>query len=270
MLRKLSAYHIENGTDALVICGTTGESSTMTQKEQAMAVETVVEAIHGRIPVIAGVGGNDTTKVMETCKAAASIGADAVLAVTPYYNKTTQKGLVAHFQAVADSSQLPVILYNVPSRTGMNLKPETAAVLSEHENIIGNKEASGDIAQVSEVVRLCGDRLPIYSGNDEITLPILALGGAGVISVAANILPRVMHDLCTAFFEGELQKAREIQLALLPLISALFLETSPAPVKEAMSIMGFEVGEARLPLVCVENETVEKIREAMKAWDVIT
>lgn len=268
-LQQLAAYHLDNNTAALIVCGTTGEAATMTPQEQTQAIQTVVEAVRGRIPVIAGVGGNDTAKVITACKAAGSVGADAVLAVTPYYNKTTQQGLVAHFRAVADASPLPVILYNVPSRTNVNLIPETVLNLSAHENIIGNKEASGNIAQVSEIIRLCGDQLPVYSGNDEMTLPVLALGGVGVISVAANIVPKAMHNLCTAFFDGDLDRARELQFALLPLIDALFLEVNPIPVKEAMALMGFAVGEVRLPLVGMQPDTKAKLIRAMKAWDLL-
>ncbi len=259
-LRDQAAFQLENGTDSLIVCGTTGEASTMSNAEQAEAIRMVVEIANGRVPVIAGVGGNDTAKVIAACRTAKGIGADAALAVTPYYNKTTQAGLVAHYTAIADASEIPVILYNVPPRTGLNLKPSTAEKLSHHENIVGLKEASGDIAQVSEIVRLCEDRLPVYSGNDEITLPILALGGAGVISVAANVVPRHMHALCTRYFEGDVKDARDIQLQLLPLIAALFTEVSPGPVKAAMAMMGMRVGDARLPLVPMEAENRELLR----------
>ncbi len=263
-LRTQAAFQLERGTDALIVCGTTGEASTMSPAEQATAIAAVAEVADGRVPVIAGVGGNDTAKVIAACRAAKDVGANAVLAVTPYYNKTTQAGLVAHFTAVADASALPVILYNVPGRTGLNMKAETAEALAAHDNIIATKEASGDLAQVSEIVRRCGDRLPVYSGNDEHTLPVLAVGGVGVISVAANVVPAQMHALCEAFFAGRIEAARETQLSLLPLIAALFSETSPSPVKEAMAMMGQRVGAVRMPLVPMEPGNRAKLRVCLE------
>lgn len=268
-LRKQAAFQMENGTEALIVCGTTGEASTMSAKEQAEAIQMVVESANGCVPVIAGVGGNDTARVIAACRTAREIGADGVLAVTPYYNKTTQAGLVAHFTAVAEASELPVILYNVPSRTGLNMKSDTAEKLSGHENIVGVKEASGDIAQIAEIIRRCGSSLPVYSGNDENTLPILALGGIGVISVAANVAPRQMHQLCRRFFEGNLREARDIQLALLPLISALFAETSPSPVKTAMALQGHDVGAVRLPLVPITQESEQTLRVRMRELELL-
>ncbi len=253
-LREQAAFQLENGSDALIVCGTTGEPSTMTDREQAEVIRMVVETANGRVPVIAGVGGNNTAKVIEACRAARELGADGALAVTPYYNKTTQPGLVAHYEAVADASPLPVILYNVPARTGLNMKPQTAEKLSHHPNIVGLKEASGDITQVSEIARLCGDRLPLYSGGDEYVLPLLGLGSKGVISVLANIAPKKMHQLCSRYFDGAHREARDIQLSFLPLIEALFMETSPSPVKAAMEMMGFSVGAPRLPLIPMSNE----------------
>ncbi|MCL1964848.1 MAG: 4-hydroxy-tetrahydrodipicolinate synthase [Firmicutes bacterium] len=262
-LRKQAAFQLENGTDALIVCATTGEGSTMTSREKTEAIRMVVEVANGRVPVIAGVGGNDTAKVIEACRNAKEIGADGVLAVTPYYNKTTQPGLVAHFTAIADASELPVILYNVPSRTALHMKAETSAKLAGHENIVGIKEASGDIAHIAELTRLCGDTLPVYSGNDENTLPILALGGVGVISVVANVAPKMVKRLCNRFFEGELKVAREIQLQMLPLVTALFAETSPSPVKTAMAMQGHEVGAVRLPLVPMLPENEMALKECM-------
>lgn len=264
-LRNEAAFQMEQGTDALIVCGTTGEASTMTQKEQAEAVQMVVEAANGRVPVIAGVGGNDTARVIASCRSAKEIGADAALAVTPYYNKTTQSGLVAHFTAVADASEIPIILYNVPGRTGLNLKPETAEKLAAHYNIIGLKEASGDIGQVAEIARICEDRLPVYSGNDENTLPILALGGAGVISVVANVAPKWTHQLCARFFEGDFQEALALQRRLLPLIWLLFCETSPSPVKTAMLMIGHDAGHVRLPLVPMQPDNEAKLRACLGA-----
>jgi len=268
-LRKQAAFQLEGGTDALIVCGTTGEASTMTGREKSEAIRTVAEAANGRVPVIAGVGGNDTAKVIEACQSARETGADGVLAVTPYYNKTTQAGLVAHFTAVADASPLPVILYNVPSRTALHMKAETAAMLAEHENIVGLKEACGDMAHVAEVARLCGDRLPVYSGSDEHTLPILAFGGAGVISVVANVAPRMIKRLCVCFFEGDLNAAREIQLRLLPLIAALFAETSPSPVKTAMAMQGRQAGAVRLPLVHMLPENEKALRVCMEGLQLL-
>ena len=258
-LRKQAAFQVENGTDALIVCGTTGEASTMDAREQAEAVGMVVEAADGRVPVIAGVGGNDTARAIRTCRQARSLGADAVLAVTPYYNKTTQAGLVAHFTALAEASELPVLLYNVPSRTGLNLLPATAEELAAHENIVGLKEACGDIAQAAETIRRCGPRLPVYSGSDELTLPMLSVGGAGVVSVAANLVPRRMHRLCALYFDGDTEQARREQLALLPLISALFCEVNPIPVKTAMAWLGWCEGRLRLPLVPMRPENKARL-----------
>ena len=268
-LEQMTHFHLENQTDALIVCGTTGESATMSIHEQEQAIDTVVQAAKGRIPVIAGVGGNDTAKVQTACRTAKRLGADAVLAVTPYYNKTTQQGLVRHFEAVADASELPVILYNVPGRTAMNLEPATAATLARHENIIGTKEASGNIAQITEIIQRCGDQLPVYSGNDDSTLPVLAVGGAGVISVVANIVPKAMHQLCAAFFDGDIDAARKLQLDLLPLINAMFIEVNPIPVKEAMALMGFEVGDVRLPLVAMQPAHKNALIAAMKTWGLV-
>lgn len=268
-LKAQAAFQLRGGTDALIVCGTTGEASTMSPAEQAQAITAVVEAANGRVPVIAGVGGNNTKSVMEACRVAEDIGADAVLAVTPYYNKTTQAGLIKHFESVADASGVPVILYNVPSRTGLNMLPETMEKLSRHLNILAVKEASGDITQIADTLARCGDALDVYSGNDDQTLPILALGGAGVISTAANIVPEAMHRLCAAFFEGQLDEARAIQLRLLPLIHALFTEVNPIPVKEAMQLMGFPVGAHRLPLVPLGDGNRENLRERMKEMDLI-
>ncbi len=252
-LDALVRWQIARGTDALVVCGTTGEASTMTEAEQEEAVRTAVEAADGRVPVIAGVGGNDTAKVRAACKRVASLGADGALAVTPYYNKTTQQGLIAHYQSVADASPVPVIAYNVPGRTGLNLSPQTAVRLAEHENFAGLKEASGDMRQTMEVIRLCPESFPIYSGCDELTLPVLCCGGAGVISVAANVVPAAMHALCASFLQGDLQDARKKQEALAPLINALFARVNPIPVKAAAALLGICQNVVRLPLVPMEE-----------------
>ncbi|MCL1796619.1 MAG: 4-hydroxy-tetrahydrodipicolinate synthase [Clostridia bacterium] len=268
-LKNQAAFHIHEGTDALIVCGTTGEGSTMSPSERAEATSAVVQAANGRIPVIAGVGGNDTRAVIAACRDAEKAGADAVLAVTPYYNKTTQAGLIAHYEAVADDSALPIILYNVPSRTGLNMQAETAARLAAHENIIATKEASGDISQIADIARLCGAKLDIYSGNDTDVLAVLALGGAGVISTAANVVPERMHRLCAAFEDGLLDEARAIQLQLMPLIHALFAEVNPIPVKEAMMFMGFPVGALRLPLVPLSEKNRETLKACMKEMKLI-
>lgn len=263
-LRKEAAFQIENGSDALIVCGTTGEASTMSTHEQAEAIRMVVETANGCIPVIAGVGGNDTAKVTAACKTAKEIGADGVLAVTPYYNKATQEGLIAHFTAVAEASELPLILYNVPSRTNLSIQPGTLAALARHENIVGIKEASGDITLAAEMIQLCGDRIAIYAGNDDITLPILALGGAGVISVAANIIPKQMHRLCSLYFEGETAEACELYLSLMPLFKTLFVEVNPIPIKTAMNMLGHSMGPLRLPLTPIASENEAKLSDCLR------
>lgn len=262
-LARLVRWHIGRGTDALVVCGTTGEASTMTEREQAEAAANAVEAADGRVPVIVGVGGNDTRRVIAACKAARAAGADGALAVTPYYNKTTQEGLIAHYTAVAEASEIPLILYNVPGRTGLNLRPETAAALARHENIAGMKEASGDMAQTMEAIRLCGAEFAVYSGCDELTLPVLACGGAGVISTAANVVPEKMRALCTLYFSGDIAGARKMQQALAPLISALFARVNPIPVKAAAAILGLCENNVRLPLVAMRPEETGGLRELL-------
>ncbi|MDR0929349.1 MAG: 4-hydroxy-tetrahydrodipicolinate synthase [Oscillospiraceae bacterium] len=268
-LQEQAAFQLESGTAALIVCGTTGEAATMSPEEQAQAVRAVAQVAYGRAPVIAGVGGNHTAKAIAASLAAREAGADAVLAVTPYYNKTTPAGLVAHFTAIADASPLPVILYNVPSRTNVNITPAVAARLAEHPNIIAIKEASGDIAQVADTVRLCGEEMAVYSGNDECTLAVLALGGLGVISVAANVAPAAMAKLCAAFFAGDLKAARDEQLRLMPLIRALFSEVNPIPVKAAMRMQGWRMGALRLPLTEIGAENRENLRACLRAAGVL-
>lgn len=265
-LRALCDWQVQSGTDALVICGTTGEASTLTEQEQREALRIALETVDGRVPVLAGVGGNDTARVCRACRTVAREGADGALAVTPYYNKTTQEGLVAHYTAVAEASDVPVVLYNVPSRTGLNLLPQTAQRLSQHKNIAGLKEASGDIRQVMETLRLCGEGFAVYSGCDEITLPVLACGGAGVISVAANVVPVQMRRLCAAYFAGEPARALAAQMALLPLIDALFARVNPIPVKAALALLGRCENVLRLPLVpMARDETAELQKQIKKA-----
>lgn len=263
-LARLTQWHIAQKTDALVVCGTTGEASTMAEHEQTAALRAVVEAVQGRVPVLAGVGGNDTKKVIAACRRAAREGAAGALAVTPYYNKTTQEGLIAHYTAVADASPIPVVCYNVPGRAGLNLLPATMAALSRHENIAGLKEAAGDMAQAMEMLRLCGPDFAVYSGCDELTLPLLACGGAGVISTAANVVPARMHALCAKFFAGDLAGARQEQFALSELIAALFARVNPIPVKAAASLLGLCENIVRLPLIPMREDETGALRAELE------
>ena len=263
-LGRLIDFQIENHTDSIVICGTTGESSTMTDEEHVECIAYAVKRTAGRVPVVAGAGSNDTNYAIWLSKEAEAAGADALLQVTPYYNKATQKGLIAHFTAIADATTLPVILYNVPSRTGCNIQPETYAQLCRHPNIVATKEASGDISAIAKTAALCGDELTIYSGNDDQIVPIMALGGKGVISVLANVAPRATHDICAAFLEGDAARSRELQLKYLPLIGALFTEVNPIPVKEALNLMGFAAGPCRLPMTPLEEHHREILEREMK------
>lgn len=265
-LGELIEWHIEEKTDAIIICGTTGESATMTDDERKNAISFTVEKVNKRIPVIAGTGTNNTALSIQLSQYAEKAGADGLLAVTPYYNKTTQKGLIEHYTAIADSVNIPIIIYNVPGRTGLNILPKTLAKLSKHSNIRGVKEASGNIAQVAEIARLCTDDFWIYSGNDDMVVPILSLGGIGVISVVANILPRDTHDMVEYYLNGEVEKAKDLQLKLKPLIDALFIETNPIPVKEAMNILGMDVGELRLPLTTMVESNREILIKEMEAY----
>lgn len=262
-LKNMIEWQIAQGIDAIVAVGTTGEGPTLSDEEHKAVIRFCVEQVAGRVPVIAGTGSNDTSYAIELTKYACQIGADAVLIVTPYYNKATQKGLIASFTAIADASTKPCILYNVPSRTGCNLLPETCAVLAEHPNIVAVKEASGNISQVAKIAQLCGDKLDIYSGNDDQTVPILSLGGKGVISVLSNLAPKETADMCRLFREGNLQEALRLQLDYLPLIDALFCEVNPIPAKAAMAAMGFCENSLRLPLTVMEEKNEEKLRKIM-------
>ncbi len=268
-LDALVDFQLENGTAAIIACGTTGEPSTMTEAEKDAVIARVAERVHGRVPVIAGTGGNNTAKTIAAAKRAKALGADAQLCVTPYYNKTTQHGLIAHYTAIAEDGSLPVIVYNVPARTGLNMKPETLATLSGHENIIAMKEASGDIAQMLEMVRLCGEDIAFYSGSDENVAPLLSLGFEGVISVAANVVPRLMHELTAAFFAGDWREALRHQFKVMPLVNALFCEVSPVPVKAALALMGRCLEDVRLPLVPMLAENRGKLVREMKALGLI-
>ena len=264
-LGNLIDWQIENSTDAIVICGTTGESACFTDQEHIDCIEFAVKRTAGRVPVIAGAGSNDTRYALDLCKESKRLGADALLQVTPYYNKTSQRGLIAHFTKLADATDLPTILYNVPSRTGVNIAPATYAELAKHPNIVATKEASGNFSQVAQIKALCGDALDIYSGNDDQILPIMSLGGKGVISVLSNVMPKETHDMCAAYLDGDKEKAAQMQLKYLDLINHLFMDVNPIPVKEALNLMGWDVGECRLPLVSMEEAQVQKLAASMKA-----
>lgn len=259
-LRKLVEMQLENGIDALIANGTTGEPSTMTDDEWTLVLKTVVEQANGRVPVIAGTGGNHTAAVIAKAKLAKELGADAQLCVTPYYNKTTQAGLIAHYQAIARGSELPVIIYNVPSRTGLNILPETLAVLAEEENIIAVKEASANMIQIMDMMRLCGDKIDFYSGSDELTAPIMAIGGKGVISVLSNLAPAQMKQMT----HGRIENAVKMNLEFMPLIHALFKQTSPCPAKAAAEMMGICSDEVRLPLIPLNAEEKAALKAEMK------
>lgn len=250
---ELIEWQIAEGVDALVAVGTTGEGSTLTDEEHKEAIRFCVEQTAGRVPVIAGTGSNDVAYAISLTKFACDVGADAMLLVTPYYNKATQKGMIESFKAIADASTKPCILYNVPSRTGCNLLPSSVAVLADHPNIVAIKEACGDISQVAELASLVGDKIDIYSGNDDQIVPILSLGGKGVISVLSNVLPKETGEICTRFFEGDVKGSAKLQLALLPLINSLFSEVNPIPVKAAMAAMGFCENYLRLPLTPMDE-----------------
>ena len=261
---KLIEWQIENKIDAIVVAGTTGEGSTLTDSEHKAVIKYCVEKVAGRVPVIAGTGSNDIAYAIELTKYACEVGADAMLLVTPYYNKATQNGLIKSFTAIADASSKPCILYNVPSRTGCNLLPASCAKLAKHPNIVAIKEASGNISQIAEVAHLCGDDLAIYSGNDDQIVPVLSLGGKGVISVLSNLLPFETSKMCHDFLKGDVASARKAQLEYLPLVDALFCEVNPIPVKAAMAKMGFGENYLRLPLTPMEEQNEEKLISDMK------
>jgi 4-hydroxy-tetrahydrodipicolinate synthase len=265
-LRELVRFHLDAGTDGLVPCATTSENPTYTWEEHFRIIEIVVEEAAGKLKVVAGCGTNSTTRSIENIIKAKELGADGAMVVTPYYNKPTQEGLYAHFMKLADDGGLPLMLYNVPGRTGLNMKPATVARLSKHELIVAVKEASGSVEQMSEIILLCEGRLNLLSGDDAITYPILAIGGTGVVSVSGNIVPKDVRALITAFEKGDHEKARELHYKLLPLNQSMFIETNPAPVKEAMNMLGFGVGDVRLPLVRMLPENLSKLAGALKAY----
>ncbi|HOV26787.1 MAG TPA: 4-hydroxy-tetrahydrodipicolinate synthase [Pseudobacteroides sp.] len=266
-LSELIEFQISEGTDAIVICGTTGEASTMPDDEHKSAIKFAVEKVNKRVPVIAGTGSNDTRHAIELSKYAEEAGADAILSVTPYYNKTSQRGLVEHFKAVANSINIPVILYNVPSRTNLNINPETVKTLSEIDNIVAIKECN--INQVGEIINLCGDKITVYSGNDDLVVPLLSLGGKGVISVMANIIPKDTHDMVAKYLSGDIEGSRRIQLKTLNLIKALFIDVSPIPVKAAMNLMGMNVGSCRMPLIDMTEKNLEILKKSMEEYGLL-
>jgi len=268
-LEELIEWHIKSKTDAIIVCGTTGEASTMTEQERKETIKFTVDTVKKRIPVIAGTGTNNTDASISMSVWAESIGVDGLLVITPYYNKTSPKGLVEHFKAIANSVKIPIILYNVPSRTGMNLPPKTLVELCKIDNIVAVKEASGNISQIAEIKALCGDRLGIYSGNDDQIIPILSLGGVGVISVLANIIPEEVHNMVELYLKGNTAEALKLQLESLALTNALFIETNPIPVKTAMNLMGMEVGHLRLPLCEMADNTLETLKKEMKDYGLL-
>jgi len=261
--KKLVESQIENNVDAIIVCGTTGEASTMTKEEKTAVIKCAIETSNKKIPIIVGTGSNSTKQAIENSKLAESLGADGLLVVTPYYNKCTQNGLIAHFKAIAESVSTPIILYSVASRTGVNILPETCLELSKVPNIVAIKEASGNISQIAEIARLCGDNLNIYSGNDDQIVPILSVGGIGVISVLSNVKPQLTHDIVQNFLDGNVEKARELQLNSLPLIKLLFSEVNPIPVKAALNILGYNFGEPRLPLTPITDKNFELLKEEL-------
>ena len=267
---RLIDWQLSSGTDAICVIGTTGEPCTMSDREKEAAIAFAVDRIGGRVPVIAGTGGNCTAEVLALSKTAEKLGADALLIVTPYYNKATPKGLIAHYTTIADAVDIPIIMYNVPPRTGLNMLPPTVAALACHPNIAGVKEASNSIAQVSEIVRLCADEeFAVYSGEDAIVLPTMAVGGYGVISVAANIIPKAVHDMAAYFLRGDIEQARLLQLGMLPLVDALFCEVNPIPVKTALGLMGRCPGTLRLPLTQMEDSARAKLVRAMTDYGLL-
>ena len=268
-LARLLEFQIANGTDAIIACGTTGEAATLTVKEHCEVLSYVCEKVAGRIPVIAGTGSNDTNTAIELSKSAEASGADALLSVTPYYNKTSQNGLIRHFTTIADNIDLPMILYNVPSRTGCNIKPKTYAELCKHENIIATKEANGDISSVSQTRSLCGDRLDIYSGNDDQTVPFMSLGALGVISVFANFCPQEMHKICELCLNNDFKEASKMNFHYVELMDIMFSDVNPIPVKTAMNLIGFNAGDCRLPLVPMSYSGYHDLKDCLAKYNLI-
>lgn len=264
MLCDLIEFQIAEGTQAIIACGTTGESCTLNHEEHCEVIRVTVEQVAGRIPVIAGTGSNDTRYCAELSQHAEELGADGLLLITPYYNKTSQRGLVEHFKAVAESVSLPMIVYSLKARTGMNVEPDTCYQLSKIPNIVGIKEANGDFSQIAKIRQICGDDLALYSGNDDQIVPLLSLGGVGVISVLSNILPRQTQEICSLYFEGKVQQSMQLQLDLLELINHLFIDINPIPVKQAMNMMGMQVGRCRQPLCLMDDSAQEMLRHSLQ------
>lgn len=262
-LGELIEWQIKEGTDAIIACGTTGEAPTLTDEEHKEVIRYCVNKVNGRVPVIAGTGSNDTAYAIQMSQCAEKYGADALLVVAPYYNKPTQRGIIANFVAVAESVNIPLILYNVQGRTGVNIEPETVATLSKHKNIIGIKEASGNISQVAEIARLVSEDFYIWSGNDDMIVPLMSLRGDGVISVVANIAPKDTHNIVDSFIKGNIKESTDLQLKMKPLIDALFCESNPIPVKTAMNLMGYEVGHLRLPLIDMEEKNLNRLKKEL-------
>ncbi len=269
VLGELVEFQIANGTDAIIACGTTGEAATLSVKEHCEVLSFVSEKVNGRIPVIAGTGSNDTSTAIELSKSAQVSGADALLCVTPYYNKTSQTGLIRHFNAIADNVDLPMIVYNVPSRTGCNIAPKTYAELCKHENIVATKEANGDISSVSQTRSLCGDKLDIYSGNDDQTVPFMSLGALGVISVFANFCPQEMHQICQLCLDNNFVEAAKMNFHYVELMDMMFSDVNPIPVKTAMNLIGFNAGECRLPLVPMSYMGYHDLKDCLAKYDLI-
>ena len=263
LLEKLVQYQIAHHTDAIIICGTTGEAPTLDDEEHLAAIACAVQAAKHRVPVLAGTGSNNTRHAIELSKEAKKLDVDGFLLVTPYYNKTNQMGLVEHFTKIVDEVQSPCILYNVPSRTGVNIQPETYFALSKHPLIVGAKEASGNFSSIAQTITLCGDDLPVYSGNDDQIVPLLSLGGMGVISVLANLLPEIVHEICYAYFDGECELSARLQKQYLDLAQALFCDVNPIPVKAALSLMGIDVGHCRLPLPTPTKADIRRVQNAL-------
>lgn len=265
---KLVEFQIQNNVDSIIVCGTTGEASTMTMEEKIATIKCAVKTSNGRIPIIAGTGGNNTKQVIETSKIVQELGVDGLLIVTPYYNKCTQNGLIEHYKEIAQNVKLPIIIYSVPGRTGVNIEPKTCLELSKIENIVAIKEASGNLSQVAEIAHLCGDNLNIYSGNDDQVLPVLSLGGIGVISVLSNILPQYTHNMVQNFFDGNITQATKMQLYALPLIKALFSEVNPIPAKAALNNIGFNFGTPRLPLTKMTSEKEVILKQELAKFNI--
>lgn len=268
-LAEFIEFQIEEGINALVACGTTGESATLSQEERKEVIRFTIDRVAGRVPVIAGVGTNNTEHVLDFTKSACDNGADGLLVVTPYYNKATQGGLIKHFSMIADAAEKPVIMYNVPSRTGCNLQANTVATLADHPNIVGLKEASGNMSQVVDIIAKCGDKLDIYSGEDALTVAMMSMGGKGCISVLSNVMPRLSVEMTDAAFAGDFKKAAELQCRMLPLIDALFSEVNPIPAKAAVAAMGFGEEYIRMPLTLMEDATRKNLYEQMRKLGVL-